>query len=131
MKLLQDSIKPIYIQIAEGIEDDILNGILAEEEQAYSQYQIARQFNVNPATAAKGINLLVTEGTLYKKRGLGMHVSVGARGMIQEKRRKSFFTELLREVLQEAGKLGISTGEVKAMLDKMEKEGQPDGNSQV
>lgn len=131
MKLLQDSIKPIYIQIAEGIEDDILNGILAEEEQAYSQYQIAKQFNVNPATAAKGINLLVTEGTLYKKRGLGMHVSVGARGMIQEKRRKSFFTDLLREVLQEAGKLGISTGQVKAMLDKMEKEGQPDGNSQV
>lgn len=68
MKIDQSSIKPIYVQISEGIEDDILNGLLTENEKSYSQYQIADMFNVNPATAAKGIHLLVEEGILFKKK---------------------------------------------------------------
>ncbi len=117
MKIELDSLKPIYLQIAEGIEDDILNGILAGDEQAYSQYQISKQFNVNPATAAKGINLLVSEGILYKKRGLGMHVSVDAKGMIQEKRKKVFLTSILKELIIEARKLNIGNEELKKMID--------------
>ncbi len=97
MKLSHDSIKPIYIQIAEGIEDDILDDILIENKQAYSQYQIAKQFNINPATAAKGINLLVHEGILYKKRGMGMHVSEGAKEMIQVKRKENFYSTMLKK----------------------------------
>jgi GntR family transcriptional regulator len=116
----QESLKPIYVQIAEGIEDDILNGLLNEDEQSYSQYQIAKQFNVNPATAAKGINLLVTEEILYKKRGLGMHVSVGARKMIQGKRKEKFFSSVLKELLIEAKKLDISKQELKKMIDDFE-----------
>ncbi|MCX7710080.1 MAG: GntR family transcriptional regulator [Clostridia bacterium] len=124
MKIELNSLKPIYIQIAEGIEDDILNGILAEEEQAYSQYQIARLFNVNPATAAKGINLLVAEGILYKKRGLSMHVSIGAKEMIQEKKKKVFFSSLLRDLFLEAKKLNITKDEIKKMIDELGKEEQ-------
>lgn len=120
MKILQDSLKPIYIQIAEGIEDDILNGILTENKQAYSQYQIAKQFNINPATAAKGINVLVSEGILYKKRGMGMHVSEGAKEMIQTKRKENFYTTLLKSLLVEAKKLGISKDEIKERMDKIE-----------
>lgn len=119
MKIEQDNLKPIYIQIAEGIEDDILNGILQEDEQAYSQYQISKQFNINPATAAKGINLLVSEGILYKKRGLGMHVSVSAKEMIQKKRKQYFFSNMLRELLHEADKLGITGEEIKKMIDEL------------
>jgi len=117
MKIEQDSLKPIYVQIAEGIEDDILNGILTEDEQAYSQYQISKQFNINPATAAKGINLLVSEGILYKKRGLGMHVSVEAKEMIQSKRKKVFLSSLLKELIIEARKLDIGREEIKKMID--------------
>lgn len=116
MKILQDSMKPIYIQIAEGIEDDILNGVLAVDDHAYSQYQIAKQFNIYPATAAKGINLLVSEGILYKKRGLGMHVSENAKETIQNKRKTNFFSNLLKD-LHEAQKLGISNEELKNMID--------------
>lgn len=120
MKIDQDSIKPIYLQIAEGIEDDILKGILLEDEQAYSQYQISKQFNINPATAAKGINLLVTEGILYKKRGMGMHVSKDAKNLIQDKRKINFFSNMLKELLMEAKKLNISKEEIKQMLDGIE-----------
>lgn len=116
MQFNPSDLKPIYMQIAEGIEDDILNGILQEENECYSQYQISRMFNINPATAAKGINLLVTEGILYKVRGLGMHVSKGAKGMIQEKRKPAFL-ETLRELVLEAGKLNISKEEIKNMID--------------
>lgn len=120
MNIDQKSLKPIYLQIAEGIEDDILNNLLGEDEQAYSQYQIAKQFNVNPATAAKGINLLVAEGILYKKRGLGMHVSVDAKKMIQEKRKDNFFSNYVKELLMEASKLGITKAELKHMIDDFE-----------
>lgn len=120
MKIDQNSIKPIYVQIAEGIEDDILNGLLSVDDQAYSQYQIAKQFNINPATAAKGINLLVIEGILYKKRGLGMHVSENAMGIIQNKRKQNFLSTLLKEIIHEAQKLGISREELKIMIDRFE-----------
>jgi len=118
LKIDQSSIKPIYVQISEGIEDDILNGLLTENEKSYSQYQIADMFNVNPATAAKGIHLLVEEGILFKKRGIGMHVSIGAKDIISKKRNEYFFTSLLRDVLIEAEKLGISKEEIKNRIDR-------------
>jgi len=82
MQLRFDSVKPIYVQIAEAIEDDIIAGGLKEGDQCYSRLVISRELNVNPATAAKGINLLVSEGILHKQRGLAMVVSDGARERI-------------------------------------------------
>jgi GntR family transcriptional regulator len=122
MKISNDSIKPIYIQIAEGIEDDILHGILKEEESAYSQYQLANMFKLNPATAAKGINLLVGEGILFKKRGLGMFVANGAKETILKKRKVHFEKEVLSNLLHEARILKITKDELKEMIDKKEME---------
>lgn len=118
MKLDPNDMKPIYRQISEGIEDDILNEILKPNEQAYSQYQISKQFNINPATAAKGINLLVQEGILYKKRGLGMHVSETAKNLIINKRKDSFVPTYIKEMVNEAKKLGITKNELKDMIDR-------------
>jgi DNA-binding transcriptional regulator YhcF (GntR family) len=120
VKIDQESLKPVYVQIAEGIEDDILNGLLNVDDQAYSQYQIAKQFDVNPATAAKGINLLVSEGILYKKRGLGMHVAENAMELIQKKRKQNFISGMILEIMVEAEKLGISKDELKSMIDAYE-----------
>lgn len=116
----QNDLKPIFIKIAEGIEDDIINGILQEEEAAYSQNQIAKQCGINPATALKGLNLLVDEGTLYKKRGIGMYVSRGAKEIILKKRKKLFLSKMLNEIKLEAVKLNISKAEVIEMLSKLE-----------
>ncbi|MBC2721223.1 MAG: GntR family transcriptional regulator, partial [Desulfosporosinus sp.] len=74
-----DSTKPIYIQIAEWLEVEILNGNFKEDERVYSQYQLADMFTINPATAAKGLNLLAEEHIVYKRRGLGMFVSPNAK----------------------------------------------------
>jgi len=106
------SIKPAYIQIAEGIEDNIISGKLKTGDCAYSQLIIARELNVNPATAAKGINVLVSKGILEKQRGASMAVAPGALERIVAERREKNIGDLLSELISEAGKLNLSENDV-------------------
>ncbi|WP_058301050.1 GntR family transcriptional regulator [Gorillibacterium timonense] len=118
MKELIDDSKPIFVQIAERIENDIISGILPEESQAPSTNQFAAHYQINPATAAKGVNLLVEEGILYKKRGIGMFVAEGARERLLQKRKGEFFEQYVEAMLREAEKLAISREEVIEMIAK-------------
>lgn len=111
-----NSEKPIYLQLAELIEDNILKGIFEEEAQIVSTTEISVKYKINPATAGKGVNVLVDEGILYKKRGLGMFVSAGAKKKILEKRRNSFYKEYVQSLLEEAAKLNISKEDVVKMI---------------
>ncbi len=117
-----DSIKPIYIQIAEWLETEILSANLKEDERIYSQYQLAEMFNINPATAAKGLNLLADENIVYKKRGLGMFVSPHAKELILTKRRNQFLTQMIRELVIEAKRLGVSENELIQMIEQASQE---------
>lgn len=108
--------KSIYLQIKEMIETDILRDILLEEERVPSTNELAKLYAINPATAAKGINLLVDEGVLYKKRGIGMFVTAGAKKMIQTKRKKGFFETYVKGMLTEAASLGITKEELIEMI---------------
>jgi GntR family transcriptional regulator len=110
--------KPIYLQLAEAIEDDILKGIFEEETQVVSTTQISVNFKINPATAGKGINLLVDEGIIYKKRGLGMFVSSGAKERILIKRKETFYKIYVLNMLEEAAKLDISGEEIIRMIER-------------
>ncbi|MCZ4142136.1 GntR family transcriptional regulator, partial [Escherichia coli] len=85
-----DDSKPIFMQIAELIENDIISGVLAEEAQVPSTNEFAAFYRINPATAAKGINRLVEDGLLYKKRGIGMFVTEGAPQRLRAQRREKF-----------------------------------------
>lgn len=116
MKASFDDGQPIFQQIAEMIEDDILNGTYAEDDQIISTTQFARTFQINPATAVKGIAILVGEGILYKKRGLGMYVAEGAKRLIMLKRRERFYAEFVQKLLEEARKLELSAEDVIAMI---------------
>jgi len=109
--------QPLFLQVARAIEDDILKRSFEEEEQVMSTTEISVRFQINPATAAKGVNLLVQEGILYKKRGVGMFVSPGAREKVLEKRREEFSQGFFRKMLQEAKKLGISKQELVKMIE--------------
>jgi len=108
--------KSIYLQISQMIETDILRGILLEEERVPSTNELARLYTINPATAAKGINLLVDEGILYKKRGIGMFVSGGAVERIRSRRKEQFYEVRLAELLAEANSLGITREELIARI---------------
>ena len=108
--------KSIYLQVSEMIETDILRGILLEEERVPSTNELAKQYTINPATAAKGINLLVDEGIVYKKRGIGMFVAEGAKEHIIEKRRDAFYENYVKSLLEEAKSLGISSEQLVEMI---------------
>ncbi|WP_202709960.1 GntR family transcriptional regulator [Sporosalibacterium faouarense] len=112
-----NSDKPIYIQISEAIEDDILKDIYKEEEQVISTTELSVSLKINPATARKGLNLLVDDGIIYKKRGVGMFVCDGAKDKILEKRKKSFYDNFISSLLEEASKLKISKEEIIKMIE--------------
>lgn len=111
-----DESRPIFVQIAERIEDDIIADLLPEESQVPSTNQFAAYYQINPATAAKGVNLLVDQGILYKKRGIGMFVATGAREQLREKRREQFFDQYIVTMLKEAVKLGITKEQIMTMI---------------
>ena len=106
----------LYLQIAGMVEDQILRGLLLEEEQAPSTNELARLYRINPATAAKGLNLLTDEGILYKKRGIGMFVAPGSRERIIAKRKTAFYESYVKSIVAEAQKLGIDRAELAQML---------------
>lgn len=110
--------KSIYIQIKEMIENDILREILLEEEKVPSTNELAKLYSINPATAAKGINLLVDEGILYKKRGIGMFVAAGAKKKIMDKRKENFYDDYVKSIVTEAFRLGITREELIMMIEK-------------
>lgn len=120
MKMPLDDNKLIYMQIADSIEDDIISGSLNEGDQVYSTNQFAKLYGINPATAAKGINLLVEEGILFKKRGIGMFVADGARNMIVGKRKAQFVEEYISKLIHEAKKLNITKDELISIIKSYE-----------
>ena len=114
--------KSIYLQIGESIENDILRGILLEEERVPSTNELARAYSINPATAAKGINLLVEQGILYKKRGIGMFVASGAKQQIIAKRKNSFYDSFIVSLVEEARSLSISEDKLVEMIRRAREE---------
>ena len=107
-----DDRSPIYLQIANGIKDDVLSGALKEDDQVMSTNQYAAFYQINPATAAKGFAQLVDEGILYKKRGIGMFVSPDARAKLRTERRERFFTAIVDPMLAEAKMIGVPVDEI-------------------
>ena len=110
--------KSIYIQISEMIENDILRDVLLEDERVPSTNELAKLYAINPATAAKGINILLDAGILYKKRGIGMFVSDGAKEVIRTKRKAQFYENYVSEIVNEAKTLGITKAELIAGIEK-------------
>ena len=124
MILNTDSMKPIYLQIAEWLEGEILSETIKEEERIYSQYQLAEMFTINPATAAKGLNILADEGIVYKKRGLGMFVSPNAKQFILTKRRSQVLGQMIKELVMEANRLDVGESELNRMIQQVRKENE-------
>lgn len=119
MELRED--KNIYQQVTDLVERDILRGTLKADDQAPSTNQFAKVYKINPATALKGLNQLVEEGILYKKRGLGLFVTDQAREKVMSKRKREFLKNQLPELLKEARRLGISTEElIKNIREELE-----------
>lgn len=121
MSTLFDHDKPIYLQIREKIEDQIVNDQLKEGEQAPSTNQLVSFYKINHATVSKGVNQLVEEGILFKKRGIGMFVAEGAKGMLVQKRKDAFVDDYIVGLVREADKLGITENEIVQLISKVKR----------
>jgi len=124
LKIDINSLNPIYVQIADAIEDDILSGTLLEGGNCYSQLVISKELTVNPATAAKGINLLVGRGILEKQRGQAMTVAPKAKEKIKYRRRDEVFGKMAAELVSAAQKLELSQNYVLETIKKCYEEGK-------
>jgi GntR family transcriptional regulator len=120
--LNSDSMKPIYVQIAEWLETEILSESIKRDEKVFSQYQLAEMLNINPATAAKGLNILADENIVYKKRGLGMFVSEDAKKIIMAKRRNQTLKSLVAELVREAEHLKVTEEELIEMIQEAKRD---------
>lgn len=108
--------KPVFVQIMEMIEDDILAGNYKEDDMIISTTQISRLLNVNPTTSVKAVSLLADRGVVYKKRGLGMAVTKNAKELILTQRKEQFFEDALPEFIEYAKKIGISKEELARII---------------
>ncbi|WP_296114176.1 GntR family transcriptional regulator [uncultured Anaerococcus sp.] len=103
-----DNNKLIFEQVAEIVENQILDGLLEADEKSPSTTDFANTYAINPATARKGLNILVNEGILYKKRGLGMFVTDNAKEIIKSKRKKEYINNILPNLIKNMKMLGIT-----------------------
>jgi DNA-binding transcriptional regulator YhcF (GntR family) len=104
--------KPMFVQIIEMIEDDILAGVYDTDDLIISTPQISRLLSVNPATAQRAITVLIDRGIVYKKRGIGMAVAQNAQEQIMQERKKEFFERGIVEFISGAKKIGVTQSEL-------------------
>ncbi|KAF2414736.1 GntR family transcriptional regulator [Microbacterium sp. B35-04] len=108
--------RALFLQVAESVEDSIIDGSLAPEAQAPSTNELAAFYRINPATAAKGIAMLTDKGVLYKQRGIGMFVTPGARDLLLAERRNAFADRFVDPLLAEARKLGLGPDDLALLI---------------
>lgn len=117
-----DDRSPIYRQIADRIEAEVLSGALAGDEQVMSTNKYAAFHRINPATVNKAFQQLVDDGILYKRRGIGMFVSPQARQTLRARRRKTFFTDVVDPMVAQARAIGIDMTELVERINQSARE---------
>lgn len=110
--------KPLYVQIAQQLEDAVFTGAYQEETQIPSTTELSVSLQMNPATVLKGMNILVDGNIIYKKRGLGMYVCTGAVERIRQKRQENFFDSFITPLVSEAKKLGLDEAQIKNLVER-------------
>ena len=119
--------RPMFVQIMDNIESDIITGQYRVDDLIISTTQISKLYAVNPTTAVKAISKLTDAGILYKKRGIGMCVAEGAKEIITRRRREIFLNNTIDVFVKEAQTLGFTIEEVIPMLrEKQEREEESD-----
>lgn len=115
---------PIYVRIVEGVKEALLNGQLKEEGQIPSTTYLSKEYKINIATVNKAINILVDEGLVYKKRGIGMFVKKGAITDLIKERRKTFKDRYVKATLIEAKRLNYTVEELQNIVKEAYEEAE-------
>ena len=112
--------KPIFLQIAERICDEILQGKYLEGERLPSVREYAAEVEVNVNTVVRSFEWLSQKDIIFNKRGMGYFISQGAKENIRQSLRECFFQETLPELLGQMQKLSITAEEVEQVLKDLQ-----------
>lgn len=123
-----DDRAPVFVQIAERLADEIADGSLAEGDRVPSSNELATFHRINPATAAKGLNRLIDDGLLEKRRGIGMFVATGARARLLDTRRNRFAEQYVDPLVAEAARLGIELDTLITLIRESTRNSQRNGS---
>lgn len=104
--------RPIFLQIAESVEDKIANGAWLVGGRIPSTRELSIELSVNPATVMRAYDHLTERGLIEQQRGLGYFVCAGATELIASMRREEFFNFALPEFFAKMRQLGVSLDEV-------------------
>ena len=107
--------KPIYLQIADRICDEILQGRYAEGDRLPSVRDYAATVEVNPNTAMRSYDFLQSRAVIRMQRGIGYFVEQEAAGRIRAFRRETFMNEELYDFFRQARSIGITADELAAL----------------
>ena len=107
--------KSIYLQIADRICDEILQGQYKEEERIPSVREYAATVEVNANTVVRSFDYLQGQDIIYNKRGLGYFVSQGGRERILNLRKEVFLREELPGFFRQLKMLDIPLSDVEKM----------------
>ncbi|SDU77485.1 DNA-binding transcriptional regulator YhcF, GntR family [Arcanobacterium phocae] len=122
--LIFNSTTPIYLQIAQHIREQILDGQLTAGSQIMSTTQYATTYRINPATANKAFNLLQSEGLIFKQRGIGMFVTDDATAILKRRGQESYLRATLGPAIAAGRSLGFTNQEITTFVDALLEEEQ-------
>ena len=107
--------KPIYLQIADRICDEILQGRYAENDRIPSVSDYAATVEVNANTAMRSYDFLQSRSVIRMQRGIGYFVEPDATERIRTFRRESFMNEELYDFFRQARSIGITAEELETL----------------
>lgn len=114
MEFTFDDARPVYLQMAEQIENAIIAGLLAPGDKLPSVRELASASKTNPNTVQKALHLLEEKQLIYTRRTSGKFVSENNGGL--DLRRKEKAAKQCRDLIQELSAMGLNKPEIAALL---------------
>lgn len=112
-----DSDRPIFIQIIEKIQMDIISGLYAPGDKLPSVRELAQEASVNPNTMQKALSELERTGLVYSQRTSGRYITEDT-AMIAELK-STLAKDIVTQFLDNMLRLGIPEEEVIPLISKI------------
>lgn len=115
-----DSDRPIYLQLMERIQDDIISGTYKPGDKLPSVRELAMEASVNPNTMQKALSELERIGLVHSRRTSGRFITEDETMIKQLKTETA--TEHIREFLKSMEYLGFTRPEILELVQDTMKE---------
>lgn len=104
--------EPIYLQLRDRLVELILDEVLQEGEALPSVRQVASEQRINPITVSKAFQMMVDEGLVEKRRGLGMYVVTGARTKLRNDEKQKFLQTEWPAIVERIARLDLDVDQL-------------------